>query len=441
MIATRLPNAVRSMLGHRDVLGGLGIPHRSLGFLGPALAGAVTAAAALAFGGGPPVAAVLVAAVVVAALVAAAQELLAWHRRLLVAEADAGRKSRLAEQHARRLETLWRIGATTLDDERYLHALLAAAGSVLREGSPFHGAIAHLDGTDFVVDVSLGPDGREPMLRSGSRHPATDMLCSHLARGRRARSWTDVRVDPALALTRGAREHGVRAFVGMGFAVGPTIYTLALAAEEPLLEPLGTLDVLYVETLAALCATRLHQRQQFDRLCYQSEHDALTAVLNRATFRARTCAAFQTGAPFALVLVDIDGFRRVNEALGQQTGDGLLVEVAAQLASRAGDDVVARLDGDAFAILMPNVATRPAADARLAEYRRAFEQPFTTGTFGEVRSVRLGATCGVALAPAHGTHVDGLLIHAQRALDAAKAAGRRRAHATEFQGPPPNAAA
>jgi diguanylate cyclase (GGDEF)-like protein len=374
-------------------------------------------------------------------LVSAVSTMLAWQSRFLRAEADVKRTSQLADRHARRLEMLWRIASTSgLDDARFLHALLNAASAVLHDETPFHGAILHVDGAECVVDVALGPEGREPMLQPGSRRRAAEMLCGHVLRAGRTQSWLDVRADAAVASTHGARADGVRAFVGTLFHVGTTAYVLALASESPLTEPLGPLDLVYVETLASLCATRLHQRAQFDRLRYQTEHDTLTAVLNRSAFRARAATALQAGVPFALALIDIDGFRAVNEKVGQQTGDALLVEVAAALAQRAGDDVVARLEGDTFAILMPNVATRPDAYARLSEYQRGFAEPISTGTFGTVRSVQLAVTCGVALAPADGGHVDSLLLHANWALDDGKAR-RGNAHRTESGGASPNAVA
>ena len=122
------------------------------------------------------------------------------------------------------------------------------------------------------------------------------------------------------------------------------------------------------------------------------------------------------------MVLDINGFRAVNESLGQQTGDALLVEVAAMLQAHADGDIVARLSADHFVLLMPGVAGPAEAGHQLERYLRGFDEPFTTGTFGAVRQVRLSVTCGIALAPADGRHVDDLLAHALRELDAAQAA-------------------
>jgi diguanylate cyclase (GGDEF)-like protein len=358
----------------------------------------------------------------------AVRDLLAWEDRAVRAEADVERETGIVRQHARRLETLWRVAsASATDDASYLRALLGAASTVLQEGHAFFASIQHLEGRDFVVDVSLGSPGSRLLLQEGSRHPAAEMLAGQLLRAPPTSSWADVLLDPVLAATRGARRHGIRAFVGTIFNVGPTVYALSLASPVPLDAPLDSLDHAFVETLAALCATRLQQRSQFDRLVYQTEHDTLTAVLTRAAFRARGAAALATGEPFALVVLDLNGFRSVNEEFGQQTGDALLVEVAAMLASHADGDVVARLSADHFALLMLGVAGPAEASHALARYLRGFDEPFTTGTFGTVREVRLSATCGIALAPADGKHVDELLAHANRALDDAQVVRRRGA--------------
>lgn len=353
----------------------------------------------------------------------AVRDLLGQEARAKRAEADVEREMGIVRRHQRRLETLWRVASTSaMDDVSYLRELINATGAVLKEGNPFNGSILHLEGLELVVDVSFGSLGSPQVLVAGSRHTASDMLVGQLFRGGRTHSWADVRDDPRLAGTRGAREHRVRAFVGTLFQVGARTYALSMVSPVALDAPLDSLDNAFIETLAALCATRLQQRAQFDRLVYQTEHDTLTAVMTRAAFRARGAAALQTGEPFALVVLDINGFRAVNESLGQQTGDALLVEVAAMLQAHADGDIVARLSADHFVLLMPGVAGPAEAGHQLERYLRGFDEPFTTGTFGAVRQVRLSVTCGIALAPADGRHVDDLLAHALRELDAAQAA-------------------
>jgi diguanylate cyclase (GGDEF)-like protein len=333
------------------------------------------------------------------------------------AQVEAGR-------HARRLETLWRIGANgALSDTEYMAALLGAAALVLREGHPFVGAIFHLEGASLIVDVAVGHvagGGLQP----GQRVALPGSIAGAVLRAGHTRSWADAHADSSGP--RSMVVPSLRAYVGTPFRVGPTAYVLAMGSSEPLEEPLGPLDHAYVETLASLCATRLHQRVQFDRLRYQSEHDSLTALRNRSAFRSDAAARLRERTPFALAVLDLDAFRVLNDTLGQQTADALLVEVGALLGSLAQDDVVARLTADDFAILMHGIQTRADAERRLLHYLEPFARPFTTGTSGGVQKVRLTASVGVALAPAHGTHVDRLLANAYEALKTAREEGRAR---------------
>jgi hypothetical protein len=115
-----------------------------------------------------------------------------------------------------------------MDDVSYLRELINATGAVLKEGNPFNGSILHLEGLELVVDVSFGSLGSPQVLVAGSRHTASDMLVGQLFRGGRTHSWADVRDDPRLAGTRGAREHRVRAFVGTLFQVGARTYALSM---------------------------------------------------------------------------------------------------------------------------------------------------------------------------------------------------------------------
>nr|WP_240942603.1 GGDEF domain-containing protein [Planosporangium thailandense] len=109
------------------------------------------------------------------------------------------------------------------------------------------------------------------------------------------------------------------------------------------------------DNAALVVSLREHQRL----LRQQATHDALTGLPNRALFNETLEAAFAPGQPVLLTafLIDLDDFKGVNDTLGHEVGDGLLVEVARRLraATRPGD-LVARLGGDEFAVLLPGTA-------------------------------------------------------------------------------------
>jgi diguanylate cyclase (GGDEF)-like protein/PAS domain S-box-containing protein len=162
-------------------------------------------------------------------------------------------------------------------------------------------------------------------------------------------------------------------------------------------------------------------------LRHQARHDALTGLPNRAFLHERVAAACDdadaAARPRALLLLDLDHFKEVNDTFGHERGDALLREVADRLrgAVRA-DDTVARLGGDEFAVLLPGADA--AGAARVAtDLRAALDAPLQVAG----QALRVGASVGIALGPVHGADGPTLLRHADVAMDAAKRA--RSGHA------------
>lgn len=160
-----------------------------------------------------------------------------------------------------------------------------------------------------------------------------------------------------------------------------------------------------------------------------ARQEPLTGLCNRVGLRDRLDAALagadRTGAPLAVLMLDLDRFKAVNDTLGHPVGDALLRKVAERLrkATRSGD-VVARLGGDEFAILQVSAlpgAEQPQASEALA--RRLVDLVGRTYVV-DGHMLNVGVSVGVALAPADGRDADALLKHADLALYRAKAEGR-----------------
>jgi diguanylate cyclase (GGDEF)-like protein/PAS domain S-box-containing protein len=157
-----------------------------------------------------------------------------------------------------------------------------------------------------------------------------------------------------------------------------------------------------------------------------ANHDMLTGLPNRAHFqdrlehRLRDVAA--TGCCAALLLVDLDGLKEVNDGFGHDAGDAVLVEAAGRLGALArSGDVVARLGGDEFALLAVG-AGRGDAVARAEEALAAMRRPMTFGN----QALTARASIGVALAPEHDREPGELVKDADLALYAAEQGGRDR---------------
>jgi diguanylate cyclase (GGDEF)-like protein len=176
----------------------------------------------------------------------------------------------------------------------------------------------------------------------------------------------------------------------------------------------------YVGT-AANITSEFRTRQTMTYLAY---NDGLTGLANRVQFQKRLaeCVARldRYGAAFTLLYLDLDRFKAVNDSLGHQTGDRLLIEVAKRLAAQLRKaDLVARLGGDEFALILPDTAD-PGNVANLAtRLIQRICQPFTI----DGKQLSIGVSIGIAIAPDNGNDAAQIVRNADVALYRAKAEG------------------
>ena len=172
-------------------------------------------------------------------------------------------------------------------------------------------------------------------------------------------------------------------------------------------------------------ATALDAASQFEEMRFLADHDPLTRLLNRRVFNERLAAEVARNVrysrPLALVVCDLDGFKRLNDTLGHQAGDGALEAFGALLCEgRREVDSVYRIGGDEFALLLPE-ATAAEAQAVVDRVHQAM------ASSGDVRLEALGASFGIAACPADGAEPDDLFRAADRAMYAIKNRGRTSA--------------
>ncbi|MEA2424426.1 MAG: hypothetical protein QOH13_836, partial [Thermoleophilaceae bacterium] len=169
--------------------------------------------------------------------------------------------------------------------------------------------------------------------------------------------------------------------------------------------------------IAAQAATALENGRLIDHITHQALHDSLTDLPNRELFARRleqaVAAAEGKDEAVALLYVDIDDFKAVNDAYGHAVGDALLQLVAARLALalRAGD-TVARLGGDEFAMVIAAVSSPEEIDAVAGRISHAFDLPFAI----EEISLPISASVGRAVWPADATEVESLVRSADSAM-------------------------
>ncbi|MHC1943289.1 EAL domain-containing protein [Bradyrhizobium sp. UFLA06-06] len=162
-----------------------------------------------------------------------------------------------------------------------------------------------------------------------------------------------------------------------------------------------------------------------NRIAHMAHYDALTDLPNRVLFRERLERALKAIRPdqqLAVMYIDIDEFKAVNDALGHQIGDELLRAIADRLRTCVGDtDVAARLGGDEFAVIQTVVRDQTETMQLLAAIYQAIRRPIECS--GHL--ITTDASIGIAVAPADGLDIDQLLRNADLALYGAKSDGRR----------------
>jgi len=203
-----------------------------------------------------------------------------------------------------------------------------------------------------------------------------------------------------------------------------------LPAEPSRKDEIGTL----MSSFARMLATIEQQSQEInefprrlDQLTREAFRDSLTGLPNRALFMDRLTHALtraeRSGTNLAVLFLDLDRFKILNDTLGQEVGDQLLVEVGHRLAAcLSPEDTVARLGGDEFALLLEDASDLNGATALAERVSAEIQRPFVV----EGRDVLISASIGVALTGGGSMQPEEVLHNADLAMYQAKAEGRAR---------------
>jgi len=166
------------------------------------------------------------------------------------------------------------------------------------------------------------------------------------------------------------------------------------------------------------------QRRAAERIAYMAKHDALTGLANRVLLQEEldgALAGVRRGDCLAVLCLDLDRFKAVNDTLGHPVGDAVLQAVADRLRSSVREvDVIARLGGDEFAVIQTGIERPEQAAALAGRLIDAIRAPYEIGA----NKIEIGTSIGIALAPDDSTEADELLKRADMALYRAKAEER-----------------
>ena len=326
---------------------------------------------------------------------------------------DVSQRHRAAH-HAQRLTEVWRLATDpAIDEESRLFAMLRAGAAGIAAGVRFVARLSHVEGGDVVIDA-VTPEPRAATESdggpAGTRFPLEGSVEARVLRARRSIGWSD---ESSSA-------------IGVPVDVAEERYVLAFVSDAPEAERFTAEDEAFVEILGGFFASRLSQSRLRRQLVHQIGHDRLTALPNRAGLRQAVHHAIDEQHACTLVVIDLDAFDAVNEALGHLVADAVLVEVGAAFAAELQPgELVARLEGDSFGLLLPG-NDRATTQRRVDAWRAIFERPFGLGDRDGRMSARVTAGFGIATSPDDGTTFEKILTNATSALRAAKARGPGR---------------
>lgn len=331
----------------------------------------------------------------------------------------------LTEQN-KRLSSLHQISsdiAETLDQDQLFERIMSSMGNLIALEDDWPMGIFLVD-PDGGMRLVANRGGSDDFITAHEGMRVGDCLCGRAALGEIVTT-SDCTCDPRRTITAGASAphgHLILPLRAKDRVVGVFYYHLP---------PDGSPTEMELETFVAISnqiGMAIDNARLYEEMRDLSIRDALTGLNNRRQFLTLLEAELSRGErfqrPLALLMIDIDFFKRVNDIYGHQAGDAVLKEVAQLLKinTRLVDEVC-RYGGEELAVLLPETGTGMAL--QVAErLRSAIEQtPFDVG---DGRSIHITASVGVAFCGDEGESVESLISAADGALYTAKREGRNR---------------
>ncbi len=372
---------------------------------------------------------VLIATGPLLVLLSAIRSLIEARLRLQATERAFAALSDESEKRAGRIRALWEIALQVgCPVERIFDELLKTATAAIRPGKMMFGLLSHLEDGLVVVDATSwsAPESQslrfmETIFPGATFELGGTLTESMLATGSTC-AWNDL--SAADGADAAWAQLGWRSFIGKRIEAGRRTYFVGFGSVQPMTDdPYAADDSAYVDVIASFFEARFSETLHYERLQFQIEHDALTGLRNRAQFRNAIRSELAAKSPFAIAFINLDEFRIINEREGHMLGDEVLVEVAYTLAGVDSNNLVARMNGDEFGVLLRGHSAFGDIERELSEYARQFHKPFHTGDRDGTRLLRLSASIGAARFPDDGASAEELMRRADLALSLAKEQG------------------
>ena len=310
--------------------------------------------------------------------------------------------------------------------------LFREACRIAVETGGFRMAMISIVNPDTKKIVPMASTGKDKALDNAisnilsSDEFATGTMVARVIREKKTIISNDSQHDPQVVFSKKYTDAGVRSMAILPLIIADeAIGTFALYASES--NAFHAEELKLLTELAGDISFAIDHIGKQERLNYLAYYDVLTGLANRSLFLERVTqymhSAASGGYKLALFLIDLERFKNINDSLGRTAGDALLVQVAAWLTHNVSDvNLLARVDADHFAVVMPEV--RQEGDlSRLVKKTMAtfLEHPFRLND----AVFRISTKVGIALFPDDGTDADTLYKNAEAALKKAKASGER----------------
>ncbi len=333
----------------------------------------------------------------------------------------ASRRSRIASsRQAERIRKLYNVASSAgrSAKQRLDDALTVGLTLIGMEA----GFIAAIDGDVLVM---RNCSGLSDAIAPGTRIPLEHSLFRH-AGATTVLAIDDLNAAPWNSDIARPRSAAFRSYIAAPFSVAGKSYgALGFYGAAPRDPGFDYADRDFVRLMGALVSSTVEYGLQEERLDALAFYDALTGLPNRNLCFDRLermlVAARRHDQSFAVLFLDLDGFKAVNDTFGHAAGDEVLKMVARRLENVIREsDTLARLGGDEFVVLAANVKEPAGAQTLANRILAAMEEPFA----GALGTYRVGTSIGVSLYPGDGANAGQLVDRADEALYEAKNAGR-----------------
>lgn len=282
-----------------------------------------------------------------------------------------------------------------------------------------------IETTELVIECSVAVDGCEMQgIDVGARYPLHETFIGPAIARRDAVTVLDLAAE--CEASGHSRYEGGGSYIAVPIFVDGVAYgAIGFLARAPRTSPFAPETIEFAKLAGDLIASALLRAAQKERLDTLAFFDALTGLPNRVLLYDRLVqtilASQRRGERFAVLFLDLDGFKAVNDRFGHAAGDIVLKVVAARLtATLRESDTVARLGGDEFVVIGAGIATLQDAQTFADRIMAAMREPITAGA----ETHRLSASIGVSFYPVDGTDMNALVERADMALYEAKHSGK-----------------